>query len=389
MAVGPAIDEATYRDVLDAPEHLVAELIGSSPSRRTNSSSARSGRLSPTPTELDSRLAAGRAMLQSPMRLSLIILVGLSLSACDPEPSDEDGGSTIPHDAGMVVIRDSGPMPVIDAGAPCGTTFAGEPDTVALVGEMEGDVFVPFDDDHQAYFEWGFQGGTMILPRVGVPRSVAGDTDRCFQVMLRHLPDPAAPELFGVLADLPVIEIRLSGQDEGDMVLTEAIFDQIAYDEPTGARFLLEATVRGATFAATHTVAVEVVSRVPPICQALATRNVIEFGGCDYRLIPGSAVVSSIEASGGTSSTCPDPQRVMTLFEPDDPTTSICFAPGDPIETSVLIGPTFLEPPASCLTDVTVGSRIPATYLVIVGGRCVPSFTEFDLPACEAACPPP
>ena len=75
-----------------------------------------------------------------------------------------------------------------------------------------------------------------------------------------NLPDPAFPDAAdGLLMwdgsrDEGIASIGPAGR-------TVPIFDQISWDDPTGFRFLLRATVRGRDFAFTETVAITVAPR--------------------------------------------------------------------------------------------------------------------------------
>jgi hypothetical protein len=301
------------------------------------------------------------------MRVSIALCV-LALAACDGASPSRDGGPS------------SG-----DGGPPgCGSVpFDGAPSGALRVGELESDVFVSFDDDPTAGFMWGFQGGTMILPTVGVPLDVAGD-ERCFLVTIRHLVDPAAPDAFGETADFPQLSLWMSGAVEGDAVWIEPLQDQIAWDSPEGTRMRLEVTVRGVAFAASHTVAIEIVSDAPAVCVALERTG--GGGGCSYRRVPGEAVVTEIGPDTGGGSTCTDPQRVVATFEPTDPATEVCYSDWWSGTTVVTLDG-YRSPPASCLGAIAVGSRIPAVLSVIEGGTCQPTMFEFDLPGCDADCP--
>ena len=302
------------------------------------------------------------------MRPLTVLALALALVACDDTSPPGDGGT---DDGGPPSCTGDGP-------------FDGTPTGTVRVGEMESDVFVSFDDDPTARFMWGFQGGTMILPVIGIPLDVAGD-ERCFLITIRHLVDPDAPDAFGETADFPQLSFWMTGTVDGDAVWIQALQDQIGWDSPEGARMLLEVTVRGRSFAASHTVAIEVVGDTPAVCLALE-RTGGGGGGCSYRLVPGTAVVTEI-GPDDTGSTCTDAQRVMATFEPTDPATEVCYSIFFSGTTSVVLS-NYQAPPASCLGAIAVGSRIPTVLSVIEGGTCPPTMFQFDLPECEAACPP-
>lgn len=318
-------------------------------------------------------LLTGRSM-RSPLFASLILV----LAACGDTAAGGDGGAPPGDDA-----RPPGPTL-------CGETFEGAPtEATLLVGEREDDAFVPYAEDHLAIYEWGFQGGTMILPIVAVPLAVAGD-ERCFVVTLRHLPDPDAPDRFGSAASWPELTLELETTVEGDVAITAPIFDQLGDSSLDGMRLLLEVTVRGSSFALRETVAVEVIGNGPAVCRELESTG--GGGGCAYRLVPGEGVVTAIEPyePGPGVEACPDAQRVTVRFDPTDPEAAVCYQSvlSDPVMTEVVLGDGRL-PPGACTSEWTVGSRVPMELSVIEGGTCIPYDYRFAIPECEAACPAP
>lgn len=277
-----------------------------------------------------------------------------------------------------------------DAAVACGPFFDGAPvdDDRLIVGEREGDAFVSFEDDPQVLFQWGPQGGVMILPVIGVPLAVAGDDD-CLEITLDHAPDPAAPEAFGDVGDFPPTTYQIAGEISEEAMWTEPLFDLIGERSLEGTRLLLEVTVRGRSFAVRETVALEVIAAGPLVCRELASTG---DGGCAYRVIPGEGVLESIapyEPPSGELA-CPDPRQIRVRFEPTDPETEVCYRDwiDEPV-SDVRIGPYQLHPPSRCVAELTVGTRVPMELRVIEGGTCQPVVYELQLPGCEDACPAP
>ncbi len=308
-------------------------------------------------------------------------LLALAVFACGDSTSVEDGGadSTVVDSA-----RDT--RPPLPDGSPsdCSTVAysTAEPEERSmLVGEMVDDTFSPYSETGHASFEWGFQGGTMITPRVAVPSDLVSEGD-CVRVIFENLPDPAFPMGAEGLQDYTPVEgidahrVRADG-------MTAVIFDQIGWDDPTGWRFLLKVTVRGLDFALTETVALEIdpPADVPPQCLALETVG----AGCTYRQIPGEATISAIEAS--SSGVCTDPRRVSGIFVPTDETHAVCYD-GHATELSEAqpLMVDYADPPSSCLVGYDVGGTIPAVLEVIVAGGCVPWQLKLDVPACADEC---
>jgi hypothetical protein len=319
--------------------------------------------------------------------MSLVAVLSLlTLGACDDStpPSPSDGGET----DGTVVDSAADTSPPLPDGSPADcfslTYSMADPEEAAmLVGEMVDDVFTPYSETGHAAFEWGFQGGTMITPRVSIPTDLASEGD-CVRVIFENLPDPAFPgEAEGLQDWFPVEGVDAYRVRAGGM--TDDIFDQIAWDDPTGWRMLLKVTVRGLDFALTETVALEIdpPADVPPQCLALPTVG----EGCTYRQIPGEAMITSIGASSGTE--CTDPRTVMGVFAPTDPSHAECYTDfaTDLMEPQA-VRLNYADPPSSCLTGYDVGTAIPSILQVVVAGTCPPYQLLVDVPACADECMP-
>jgi len=322
------------------------------------------------------------------MRFTLLAFGLVALLGCDEgaaPPVEDSGTATDTGSEDSAVASDtSTPLPDGSPADCFSLTYSSEDptDTEMIIGEMVDDVFTTYAESGRAVFEWGFQGGTMITPRIALPPELAGDGD-CVQVTLENLEDPDHPLEPGDLVDwFPVEGLDMFRVREGG--ITEPIFDQMAWIDPTGWRIRVKATVRGVDFALTETVAIEIAppADIPPQCLALPTSG----RGCTYRRIPGAAVITSNEAasSGGA---CPDPRFVMGVFEPTDPTHVDCYP--DFVTDLAMAQPltlSFNEPPASCLESYPLDSRIPVILEVIVAGGCPPYQLQIDEPACDAAC---
>jgi hypothetical protein len=310
----------------------------------------------------------------------------LSLTACGSTPPVAPDGD--PGDSGIAdgtVTTDTGtPLP---DGSPADcfalTYSTAEPVPAILLGEMvDDDTFTTYADSGHAVFEWGFQGGTMITPRIAVPTDLAREGD-CVQITLENLADPDHPETAPTILDYFPVEgidtyrVRANG-------LTDPVLDQISWDDPTGWHILLTATVRGVDFALTETVAVEIdpPTDLPPQCVALP----ITGSGCVYWQIAGEAMITAIEP-GSSTGACPDPVGVRGVFTPSDPSHAECYGDfaTDLAEAQLLYWNSY-EPPSTCLEGYDVGSSIAATLQVIVAGTCPPYELMIDVATCGDSC---
>jgi len=266
-----------------------------------------------------------------------------------------------------------GPRTVIDP-------FPGEPVDGLTIGELKDGVFVPYEPGDDAAWEYGGQGGTMITPVLAMPAAMAGE-ERIVQVTLTNTPDPAFPDAQGELAEFTGMTSYEDLVEDGDLVRTARVFDQVAWDDPEGTRLLLGATARGEEFAvSTDPIALRVSNEsAETVCDELET----EGSGCVYRRVPGSVFIASVDDGQGS---CPDPQSVWFSFTPTDDRHEICADDGN----ARLTMPGGESPPLGCLDDIGVAaaSIVPAVQLVSIAGTCTPVLYEFDLDwtACEALC---
>ncbi len=309
---------------------------------------------------------------------TLTALLGCGDDATSP-PADGGGDATVVDSS----LDTSMPLP---DGSPmdCASlvySMDDPVDTPMLVGETRDDVFTAYAATGHAPFQWGFQGGTMITPEVVLPSELASEGD-CVRVTFENLPDPDFPGGADGLQDWSPVE-GIDLHRVGANGHTDIIYDQIAWDDPTGWHFLLKVTARGLDFAVTETVALEIDPPldVPPQCLALETTG----EGCVYRRVPGAVTISSMEAS--TSPGCLDPQRVVGTFAPTDPTHAECYADfATDLAEAQAVTVDYADPPSACLTSYDVGGTIPVVLEVIIAGSCPPYALKVDVPECIDGC---
>ncbi|MEC7524122.1 MAG: hypothetical protein VYE22_29850 [Myxococcota bacterium] len=243
------------------------------------------------------------------MRASFVSLV-LCLVGCQP----------------LVVVEtaDGGPEPDLDSGPDricldgacyaqrCRglTYFEGDAEPGLVIGELRDEEVVPWEDGQDVTYEWGFQGGTMILPSLEIPASVTSG-DGCVQVRLRHREDPAHP---GEAGDAPSHSYDWTDpmRRSGDRLQMRHLNDQIGWDAPDGHRFVLEAEVRGVDFALRGEVSVRAVDEDGfDECDTIPTEYRF---GCEVWMVTGAVTVDAV-GDGGDG--CDDLLDVTLTMAPE------------------------------------------------------------------------
>lgn len=297
-------------------------------------------------------------------------LLALSLFGCgDSDPNPVDGGSL---DAGSDAGSDAGPC----------TTCTELPFQVELRGQ-EGPILL--EDGAVASWQWGFQGGTMIIPRIVFEEGVV-EVGQEVRVELGHAPDPSAPDAYGQVTEFPGMTVdAIVGRDSGGRLMLAPINDQLGWDDLDGTRLVLSVAVRSGDERGTRTGAISLQVPGGP-CDIFE-----QIGeGCRYHRIPGIAV-ASVEPTEGV---CMDAQRVELLFIPnaEDAATECAMELGfAPLQTDyTFTSSSGFDPPLACLDALSLGTgaRVPAHVELIASGGCTPvSFVlDDDDGSCAELC---
>ncbi|MCB9623488.1 MAG: hypothetical protein H6723_09135 [Sandaracinus sp.] len=289
----------------------------------------------------------------------------LLVIACgDSQPALTDGGT---RDGGPVV-QDGAPTPIV-----CDSLRDGDGADEVLEGDLEigeyrDGAFVPYAAGDAVTLVFGFQGGVMITPVVRFASTLA-TSGECVQVEVRHLEDPENPGRLGELSSFTsyterVYVAEVAGTTE---VETSALQDQVGWS-PFDARFVLDVTVRGASFA--RHVALPLQLGTESACDDLVETPC---PGCCYRRYAGEAVVDAV---GEVGPGCDDTTTVTYHFDAsrDD---AACFA-----AESVAPASDTLTMSRGCLETyaIAVGSRFDHTWRLIANGSCSPFLPEASLP---------
>lgn len=251
-----------------------------------------------------------------------------------------------------------------------------------VLGARIDGIFVPYATSGEARFVWGPQGGTMIEPVLSLDPAVAGD-EREVEVIFDNSPDPDF-ESPGELLDFPQAWAYSMLYEEDGRLVTDPLFDQVGWMDPSGVRMRLDATMTGQAFTISAGLALQVVAAPDPFgCNDLPTYG----DGCTYRLFEGTVAVTSIAAGSGTPS-CDERLDVDFVFTPDDPDWVNCYQ-GD--ATGMLTMDNGQSPPSACIEalGIEVGSILPVDYAETAAGMCMPWEWHMDeaLAGCETTCP--
>lgn len=251
-----------------------------------------------------------------------------------------------------------------------------------VIGSRVDDAFVPYSDSGEATWVWGPQGGTMIQPVLSLDPAIAGD-ERQVEVTFLNRPDPDfdAP---GELADFGEALFVAALFEEGERLVSDVLFNQIGWSDPTGVRMLFDVTVRGQEFAISDGLALHIVAAPDPFgCNDLPTYG----EGCIYRLFEGTGTITSV-ATGTGAPSCDERLEVQFDFAPANPDWRNCYA-GD--ANGFLTMEDGLNPPSACLEGlgIAVGSVVPVDYGETSVGMCMPWewFMAEALAGCESICP--
>ena len=260
------------------------------------------------------------------------------------------------------------------------TPYEGDPAPGLRIGELRDGVFVEYADGDAAAWVWGGQGGAMITPVLVVAPEIAGG-ERFVQVTLANLPDPDVAGS-GVAIEFRELDTMVDLIDAGGLLRTPTLPDQLSWGDPRDTRLRLEASVTGEAFASSGAVTLRVANEdAPNSCAGLPT----EGDGCVYRILEGTAWVSSVSGSSQDLG-CADPTAIEIEFWPVDDAMSHCS--GD--DWGLLQLPDGRDLPQACLAGLGLenGAEIAVTQKTLVAGTCTPLIWEFDLDlaACAALC---
>ena len=255
----------------------------------------------------------------------------------------------------------------------------------------------PVDEQQEALWVWGFQGGTMVRPEIVFYDDVEIYEGEELEIVIRNevLPDSEKPDAF----DPAFGEYRMRGlvvADNETGALTLGPFDnQLGWDSLAGLNMRFSVEVSTFTGDLTFEVQlVDILSREVEKCSAFRPAQASSPDDtCVYVTLPGSVVIADVETVNYIDACGEDAALVYGSFLPEDPAASAC------LDAYVAIGwpdPTFesfpvelpLDATQSCLAEngVEAGAENAAEYVMGVVGYCNPPVALYwteDLSACE------
>jgi hypothetical protein len=257
-------------------------------------------------------------------------------------------------------------------------------DEALLVGALADDRFVAWEDGQEVDWVYGSQGGTMIQPVLSLDAEAAGYASEA-QLTLSNAPDPAFPGAGGELDSFSGGTENISLEQQGAVLLSEPIDDQLGWDDPSGLRMILSATVSGDGFELSKSLALRMPGDPPanPECQDLPTLG----SGCVYRLIAGTGTVTSI-ASGSGAPNCDERLAVEFDFAPQEPSWATCYQGGEAGSLQTEDGQDLTSACIDAL-GLEVGAEFAVEYGHAIAGTCTPWMwiASRALEGCAGICP--
>lgn len=308
-------------------------------------------------------------------RALLLFILPLATPACGPTDADADptgyGGG---GGAGGAGGDDGGGG--AGGGAPAPGPDDQRPDDAPdrpFVVRFDG-YFGDYDvaDDGTVPYVWGWQGGTMIQPRVDFPDDAGyaeGDT-----VRVRFRVDPEPGTTVDLLPDAreTILDMQLYGG--GDRPLTTSSIElQVGWDALDGVRLRLRVDVEGVDHVFDRTV--ELVLEQPGQDQACGDfTDGLGGPGCVYADLPGQITLDALEPADPDADPCAViDYTARGAFSPD-PGAAACFATSPITDLFADEQTITFRASAACLDEnhVFLGGALPVRANTLIQGTCNP-----------------
>lgn len=260
------------------------------------------------------------------------------------------------------------------------------PDETLVVG-TGSTALEPWVDGQHVTYQWGFQGGTMIVPSFLAPASIDDTTDETACVVVEITNGGDAFTGFRTLA-----QTTYATRDSRGLFLA-AFFDQLGTaDFPAGTPLELDVVIRG-TAGASHAHLSLVLdppgTGLPAECDALPTSG----SGCTYVDVPATAVVTTLRTPTAAdleiNAQCPaglDTTHYAEFTVTLDSPYGACGTA--PVGAQVLTTGGYLVPDTCFDTlGLSEGSSFPVVVQTQIRGTCSPTILRVpSTESCLATC---
>ncbi|MCB9539579.1 MAG: hypothetical protein H6704_25480 [Myxococcales bacterium] len=289
-------------------------------------------------------------------RVLLLLTCPLTLPACSPSDAEpaahDDGGGGAPA-----------PSPA-DPDRPTAAPFEVRFDGYHGDYDVAADGTVPY--------VWGWQGGTMIQPRVDFPDDAGWAEGDRVRVRFRVEPEPGGPVDILPSARETVVDMSLYDGAEGPLS-TSSIELQLGWEALDGLRLRLRVDIEGIDHVFDRTV----VLALERPAQALACEGLAEgLGGpgCVYADLPAQVTIDALEPADPDADPCAViDYTVRGRFAPQA-VARACF------DTAPITGlfegeqAVTLRASAACLDQnhIFLGGTLPVRAHVMLQGTCNP-----------------
>ena len=271
-------------------------------------------------------------------------------------------------------------------------------EALTLLFQVSG-ALVELGPDDAVGWEWGSQGGTMVLPALRAPADFPFTVNQGVRVRLQHRAVPGEEAAFArVAAEYHDVTLdTFVNAEPGGGFLIPALFDQLGYDTLDGVVLELEVSVVGYTGSIRRVLRLGAVAPTPPPdpmdpCVAFAP----DLGGrgCVYANIPLEATITRRDSCEGAACACV-PTTPLVTFALTNAAAVACLESRewtaqqavDAANRNGALGP---AAPPECWEawGVSAGAVVPATLGVQIDGTCSPVLEPtFAPPTACAACP--
>lgn len=268
-------------------------------------------------------------------------------------------------------------------------------EALTLLFQVSG-ALVELGPDDEVAWEWGLQGGTMVLPALRAPADFPFTVNQGVRVRLQHRAVPGEEAAFArVAAEYHDVTLdTFVNAEPGGGFIIPTLFDQLGYETLDGVVLELELRVVGYTGSIRRVLRLVAVAPTPtpdPMDPCVAFAPDLGGGGCVYANIPLEATVVGFDACVGCDACTPT--AAQATFAVTDAQAVACLVSREWTAESVAesltrAGPLVPSAAPECLTawGAAVGATLPAFAPVQIEGTCSPIGEPYFVPPNGGAC---